>query len=119
MIKVLLIEKNLILADTLCHQLNKEQQLNIVGICREGKEVLLFLKEHSVDIVLVDPNQTNGYVVTAQIKKEYPNIIIVGFSDDITYTKNRMLELGASHYFSKYETSLDTLITEIKKLPDR
>jgi CheY-like chemotaxis protein len=115
MIKILLVEKNIILANTLKNLFNQDKQLDVIGICKEGNEVIKFLKTNPVDIILFDPNQTNGYVVTVQIKKEFPKIIIIGFSDDGTYSKDRMLEYGASSYLSKYDTTLNELITEVKK----
>ena len=114
MIKILLVEKNIILSNTIKEHLNKDEQLNVIGISKEGNEALEFLKINSVDIVVMDYQQTNGLVVTEQIKKQYPNINIIGFSSDFGAASNRMVELGASSYLSKYETSLEELKTEIK-----
>jgi DNA-binding NarL/FixJ family response regulator len=114
MIKILLVEKNLILSNTIREHLNKDEQLNVVGISKEGNEALEFLKTNPIDIIILDYQQTNGLVVTQQMKKTYPNINIIGFSSDFDTASNRMIELGASSYLSKYETSLEELITEIK-----
>ncbi|MBL4592475.1 MAG: response regulator [Flavobacteriales bacterium] len=118
MIKILLVEKNLILSNTLKNLFNKDKQLDVVGICRHGNEIIEFLNANPVDIIVIDPNQTNGYVITVQVKKEFPKMIIIGFSDDGLYSKERMLEYGASSYLSKYDTSLNELMTEIKKYFD-
>jgi DNA-binding NarL/FixJ family response regulator len=114
MIKILLVEKNLILSNTIREHLNKDEQFDVVGISKEGNEALEFLKTNPIDIVIMDYQQTNGLVVTEQIKKTYPNISIIGFSSDFGASSNRMVELGASSYLSKYETSLEELKTEIK-----
>ncbi len=115
MIKILLVEKNLILSNTLKESFSQDKQLNLVGICNEGNEAIKFLKTNSVDVLLMDPQQTNGMVATEQIHKEFSNVRIIGFSD-LTEIKpdNQMVRLGASIYLSKFHTTLNELITEIK-----
>tara|TARA_R110001592_G_scaffold45430_1_gene145162 strand:- start:2094 stop:2456 length:363 start_codon:yes stop_codon:yes gene_type:complete len=115
MIKILLLEKNVIFSKTLEYHLNKDKLFDVVAICKEGSEVVKFLNTNPVDVILIDPNQSNGYVMTVQVKKEFPKIIIIGFSDDGEYSKNRMLEFGAASYLSKYDTSINELIAEIKR----
>ena len=115
MIKILLVEKNLILSNTLTNLLNQDKELDVIGICKEGNEAIDFLAKAPVDVIVIDPNQSNGFVITLQITKEFPNIKIIGFSDDGQNSKKRMLEFGAANYLSKYDTTLKELITEIKK----
>jgi len=116
MIKILLVEKNLILSDTLTNLLNQDKELDVVGICKEGNEAIDFLTNNPVDVIVIDPNQSNGFVITVQITKEFPNTKIIGFSADGQNSKKRMLEFGAVNHLSKYDTSLKELITEIKKI---
>jgi DNA-binding NarL/FixJ family response regulator len=115
MINILLVEKNLILSNTLTNLLTQDKELNVIGVCRHGNKVVEFLNKHSVDIILIDPNQTNGFVITVQITKEFPNIKIIGYSTNGESSKKRMLEFGASSYLSKYDTNLNDLKNEIKK----
>ena len=117
MIKVLLVERNVILRNHLLDVLSHDEYLDIIEWCTEGCEVIRFLKENEVDIILMDHLQTNGLVITAQIKRDYPSVKIIGFStDDINDSSNRLIELGATSYLSKYDTSLEDLIAEIKSL---
>lgn len=116
MIKILLVEKNLILSSTLNEHLNKDEQINVVNICKEGNQALEFLKENSVDVVIMDFLQTNGLVVTQQISHNYPDVKIIGFS---TYESddypNQMIKLGADKCLSKYSTTMQDLLDELKK----
>lgn len=115
MIKIMLVERNLILSNCLKDTIYKDKKMELVSICTEGKEVLSFLKEHSVDIVILDFLQINGLVVTQEIKNKYPKTKVIGFSSYETGDYNkRMLELGAEKCLSKYETTISELITEIK-----
>ena len=114
MIKILLVEKNIIFSETLTNELGKDEELTVVGVCREGNDIIDFLNKNAIDIIIIDPNQTNGFVVTVQIKKEFPRIKIIGYSAQRESTKHRMLAFGASSYLSKYETNIEELISEIK-----
>ena len=67
-----------------------------------------------MDVILIDPTQSNGFVITAQVKTDFPTVKIIGFSNDGESSKKRMLELGASSYLSKYETSLEELKTIVQ-----
>ncbi len=118
MIKILLVERNVILSDYLKETFVKDKKLNLVYTCTEGNQALEFIKENSVDVVIMDFLQTNGLVVTQQISRKYPNIKIIGFS---TYESNdyshKMIELGANKCLSKYSTTIKKLINEVKKEP--
>jgi DNA-binding NarL/FixJ family response regulator len=114
MIKILLAEKNIIFSNALTKLLSQAKNLNVVGVCKEGNDIIEFLNTNPVDVIVIDPNQSNGFVITVQIKKEFPTIKIIGYSADGESTKKRMLEFGASCYLSKYDTDIEELKSEIK-----
>jgi len=114
MIKILLLEKNIIFSETLIKELGKDDELTVVGVCREGNDIIDFLNKNEIDVVVIDPNQTNGFVITVQIKKEFPKIKIIGYSAQRESTRHKMLAFGASSYLSKYETNIEKLVSEIK-----
>jgi two-component system response regulator FimZ (fimbrial Z protein) len=114
MIKILLVEKNIIFSNALTKLLNKDAELNVVGVCKEGNDIIKFLTANPIDVIVIDPNQSNGFVITVQIKKEYPRIKIIGYSAEGESTKKRMLAFGASSYLSKYEANIEDVIAEIK-----
>jgi DNA-binding NarL/FixJ family response regulator len=114
MIKILLVEKNIIFSNALTKLLGKNESLDVIGVCKEGNDVIGFLNTNPIDVIVIDPNQSNGFVITVQIKKEFPLIKIIGYSAEGESTKTRMLKFGASHYLSKYDTNIEELIFEIK-----
>lgn len=118
MIKIMLVERNLILSEYLKTTFDKEKQLELICICTDGRQVLEFLEEHSVDVVVIDFLQINGLVVTHEISCKYPNTKVIGFStyENGDYNK-RMIELGADKCLSKYETTISQLLDELKKVP--
>ena len=116
MVKVLLVERNVILRNHLLDVLSHDEHLDIIEWCTEGCEVVEFLKDNQVDIILMDHLQTNGLVVTAQIKRDYPSVKIIGFSTgDVNDSNNRLMELGATGCLSKYDTDLEELVAKIKR----
>lgn len=118
MIKILLVERNVILTDHLKTIFTQDKQLELVCICTEGNQALEFLKDNIVNVVIMDFLQTNGLVVTQDIKHKFPHIKIIGFSsyENGDYNK-RMIELGADKCLSKYETTISELLDELKKVP--
>lgn len=115
MIKILLVERNVILRNHLLEVFNQDEQLNVVGWCTEGNEVITFLKSNQVDVILMDHLQINGLVITVQVKKEFPNTKVIGFSTgDVDNSNDRLIELGATSYLSKYDTNLEELVAKMK-----
>jgi DNA-binding NarL/FixJ family response regulator len=114
MIKILLVEKNIIFSNALTKLLNKDDKLDVLGVCKEGNDIIEFLTTTPIDVIVIDPNQSNGFVITVQIKKEFPTIKIIGYSAEGESTKKRMLAFGASSYLSKYEANIEDVIAEIK-----
>ena len=116
MIKILIVEKNLILLNHLQTTFNKDKDLKVVANCKEGHEVIEFLTNNEVDIILLDYMQTNGLVLTDQINKQFPKVKVIGFSTlETKKEENRIINFGAAMYLSKYETTMDDLIAVIKK----
>jgi DNA-binding NarL/FixJ family response regulator len=114
MINILLVEKNIIFYKSLTKFLKKDKNLNVVGICKEGNNVMEFLRTNLIDVVVIDPIQSNGFVITAQIKKEFPTIKVISYSIDGEKTMSRMVGVGVVSYLSKYESNIEDLILEIK-----
>jgi DNA-binding NarL/FixJ family response regulator len=113
-INILLIERNIILIDHLKEQFEQDKELNYVGTFSDEKQVMAFLEKNPLDVIVMDYLQTNGLVLTDSISKKFPAIKIIGFSIEDGHYSKRLLELGATVYLSKFETTLIELITQIK-----
>jgi two-component system, cell cycle response regulator DivK len=87
---------------------------------KNGVEAVNFAKDHpNIDIILMDLQmpEMNGYDATREIKKIYPNMIIIAqtafaMSDDRT----RAIEAGCDDYLAKPIRSKDLLETVNKYL---
>ncbi|MBN1925033.1 MAG: response regulator [Prolixibacteraceae bacterium] len=87
---------------------------------KNGIEAVEYVKEHpEVDVILMDLQmpEMNGYDATREIKKIYPNIIVVAqtafaMSDD----RSKALEAGCDDYLAKPIRSKDLLDTVNKYL---
>lgn len=78
--------------------------VNPLGCFASGEEVLEFLKNNSVDILLTDIRMSgmDGITLIAEVKKIYPDIAIICISgyDEYEYLRS-CLRLGAKDYLLK------------------
>lgn len=117
MIKILLLEKNVILANYLKEVFINDKQFHLIDICREGYEVRETIKKRSIDVLLIDHLQTDGLVTTSWIKSKYPRIRVIAFSTvEEEEILDRVIQLGVYSYLYKYKTPLDKLVEEIKSV---
>lgn len=87
----------------------------IIGECEDGDSVLTFLRNNEVQVILMDVrmNNLNGYDTTKIVKHHYPEIKIIGMSNEFDQvTNDAMIAAGASHFFPKTVDPL-TLIEAI------
>lgn len=119
MIKVLLVDDSAIFRKNLKFILDNQPEIQVIGECKDGKEVIPFLQHLKPDIILMDYNMpiVNGIEATKMVIKLFPEIKIVGFSfDDDSTTKKAFFESGAVEFLSKYETDSKTLVFKITNL---
>lgn len=104
MIKVLLADDHQIVLDGLRLMLDKEANINVVGMVNNGAEVLNFLRSNSVDIAIVDLKmpKMNGIEVIEHIVKEYPNIytLVLSMHNEQAFIK-KLIEVGVNGYILK------------------
>ena len=116
MIKVLLVDDNASVRESIKYNLDKHPKIQIIGECKDGKEVIPFLQRLKPDVILMDYRMPilNGIETTKLVKDLFPKIKVIGFScnDDII-TKEAFLKNGAAGFLSKYETDNDVLVLEI------
>src|SRR5690606_36679344 len=91
-------------------------EVAVVGLYKNGKEVYEALKTTAPDIAIVDINmpEINGQELTQLIKKDYPQVkvIILAMYDDAGHIME-LIEAGASGYLLKNVTDKE-LIKAIK-----
>lgn len=97
----------------------EEYDFEVVGEAVNGRQALEILKEKEVSIVLTDMEMPimDGVVLTAEITRLYPDILILALSafDDFSFVKESM-RLGARDYILKQEFDANILIETLQNL---
>ncbi|MDF2814929.1 MAG: DegU [Paenibacillus sp.] len=98
--------------------LNMENDLEVVGECGDGIQVIELCNSLNPDIVLMDINMPieNGVVATGKLKEIFPDIkvIILSIHDDESYVFET-LRKGASGYLLK-DMEAESLINAIRSV---
>ncbi|MBK8502718.1 MAG: response regulator transcription factor [Saprospiraceae bacterium] len=116
MIRVYIADDHQVLLDGLSTLLSNIDGLEVVGMGHHGNEVLHFLLENDVDVILLDINMPvlNGIETCKILQKEHPEIKVLALS---MYEKasfiQQMLKNGAAGYILK-NTGQDELVEAIK-----
>ena len=116
MIKVLLVDDSTIFRKTIKTTLNRYPEIQVIGECKDGTEVIPFLQHLKPDVILMDNCMPilNGIETTQLVNHLFPEIKIIGLScNDDVLTKNAFFENGAVEFLSKYETDNDILVLKI------
>jgi DNA-binding NarL/FixJ family response regulator len=89
MIKILVVEDQTMLRDTLVFTLNNQEGLKVIGVTDDASEAPQLCSELKPDLVLMDviTGKTNGIIFAAKIRNEMPDIkiIIMTAYPDITF----------------------------------
>ena len=114
--RILVVDEHGILRRGLVHLLEREADLEVVGQVGDGDEVLPFLREHEVDILVLDlqmPGQS-GFSALREIRDTYPDlpILILSSHEEERYAL-RSLKAGASGYLCK-NRALEDLVDALR-----
>lgn len=105
MIKILLADDHRIVTDGIKQILEKkESDIQIVGIAKNGHEVLKILGETEVDLIILDISmpELDGAETTLEVKKKYPKIKILILSMHLEYPiVKSIIHSGVSGYILK------------------
>ncbi|SOC08576.1 LuxR family two component transcriptional regulator [Ureibacillus xyleni] len=103
-IKLLLVDDQELIRESLKIVLSMEEDLDLVGVASNGEEAILLCESHQPDVILMDINMPvmNGIEATKQIKSKWPNIqvIILTTFQEVDYVKTA-LSYGAEGYLLK------------------
>ena len=115
MIKLILVDDHDIVRAGLRRLLENQKNINIVGDFGSGELAYQFLRENTVDVIVMDLSMPGkgGIESTRQIKKQFPkiNILILSMHDNSTMAK-KVLDAGATGYILKNDIA-DDLINAI------
>ncbi|MFC5653086.1 response regulator [Paenibacillus solisilvae] len=103
-IKVLIADDHQLFREGLKRILNMEDDLEVIGECNDGIQVLEFCNQIKPEVVLMDINMPieNGVVATERLRDIFPDVkvIILSIHDDESYVFET-LRKGASGYLLK------------------
>ena len=116
MIKVMLVDDQIILAEGIKSVLETSGDITVCGVAPDGAEAVELAQSAKPDVILMDirmPNM-NGVVTTGEIKKRYPGVKVIMLTtfDDSDYILSAIAG-GASGYLLK-DISADALISAVK-----
>mgnify|MGYP000949323068 FL=1 len=115
-IKVLLADDHQLFREGLKRILNMEKDMEVIGECGDGIQVLEFCNRNKPDVVLLDINMPveNGVVATERLRDIFPDIkvIILSIHDDESYVFET-LRKGATGYLLK-DMEAESLVGAIR-----
>jgi len=116
MITVTIAEDHQALVDGINLLLKYEDDISIVGMCNDGEELIEIVRKKQPKVVLTDIKmpKIDGISATKIIKKEFPQINVIGFSMfDQEEAISQMIEAGASGYLLK-NSPLDEVLNALR-----
>jgi two-component system nitrate/nitrite response regulator NarL len=116
--KLIIADDHQIMIDGLMSILSNYPDITIVGMAKNGIQVLSLLESNKTDIVLTDISmpEMDGLTLTKQIKTLYPETKVIALSmhGDTTHI-NEMIEAGVSGYIYKNASNKE-LIEALNKV---
>lgn len=117
-VKLILADDHQLFREGLKRIINMEDDMEVVGECGDGIQVIELCNEIQPDVVLMDINMPleNGVVATERLKLIFPDIkiIILSIHDDESYVFET-LRKGASGYLLK-DMEAESLINAIRSV---
>lgn len=116
--KLLIVDDEKLIREGLKLMLSTFNDIEVVGLCKDGHEALDFCRKHDVDVVLMDVRmpECNGVMGTRLIREQFHHIkilILTTFKDE-EYI-HEALRYGASGYLLK-DSSYDVIYEGVKSV---
>src|ERR1039457_93380 len=117
-ITVLLAEDHMVVREGFRKMLELEDDLEVVGEAKDGRQAVALVKKLRPAVVLMDITMPllNGLEANRQIRKDFPDtkVLILSAHSHAAYIK-QATELGAAGFLLK-QTSSDVLVTAIREV---
>ncbi len=118
MIRIVIAEDHIVVAEGFKSLLDKVKGIKIVKIVENGKKLIAFIESNSVELIIMDVMMPvmDGLEATAIIKKKYPKIkiLVLSVSHKPLHVQSA-LDAGADGYLLK-ETNKNELVSAINLL---
>lgn len=104
MIQILLVEDHSLVIQGISTMLEKNEEIECIGIFKNGKDLLVKLKSYQPDVILMDINlpDYNGIDLCKEVKEKYPAVKVVALSiNNQPGIIKKMIDSGASGYVLK------------------
>jgi DNA-binding NarL/FixJ family response regulator len=116
MVHVLICDDQTVVREGLAAILSTDDEIEVVGLARNGAEALALAAEHRPDVVLMDLNMPvmNGVQATRRLRLDQPDVrvlVLTTYADDAWVTD--AIRAGAAGYLLK-DTRRDDLVAAIK-----
>jgi DNA-binding NarL/FixJ family response regulator len=114
-IRILAVDDHSLLRDGIAALIAPEPDMNLVGVCSNGREAIELFRGLRPDVTLMDLQmpEMSGLEATVAIRGEFPDariIVLTGYAGDVQVV--RALKAGASGYLLKnlvHKELLDTI----------
>jgi len=124
-IRLLLVDDHAMVRQGLRTMLEAYQDIHVIGEAANGAEAITLAHTLQPDVVLMDMNmpQLNGIEATAVIKRDFPDMVVVGLSVNADRAnREAMIQAGAATLLTKeapVEELYHAIQAAVKSLPDR
>ncbi len=116
-IQILVVDDHALVRQEIRSILEGYPDLEVVGEARNGLEAIFLVEKLRPRVVLMDINmpKMNGIEATAQIRKGYPDTIVIGFSVNTTTDNHEaMKQAGAVQLVAK-DAAVEELYEAIRE----
>jgi len=117
MIKILIVEDQTMLRESLEHVINEQHDMEVAGSTDDAANAPELCQKYTPDLVLMDivtMNNSSGITYTAQIRKEFPSIkvVIMASPSEIAFAEEAR-KAGAQSFMEK-DVGSDNLLYVIR-----
>ena len=117
-LRVLCVDDNEMVGESLCRRLERERGIAWVGVEHDGRRAIERVIEGKPDVVLMDIDMpgVDCFAIVERLGSEAPDARVVMFSGHVSVAYiNRALDSGAWGYLSKND-SVDRLVESVRRV---